>query len=679
MKLLLGIVILEAVFLAAAIYIIITTQKNINLLSKNAAQVAKKGIEVEDINLRGFGNINELASSLNLIKENMLEFVDATKGNVIVLTDAIEALSKSVEANTSGNAQTSDSLVVVAEKTSEQLSLVKENMDLIASNNTELTIIDKNITNIRNSLSESVNICKNGIQSLENYEQELESISSNLENSTNIVTEFDMQIEQINALTEMVVNISEELKLLSLNASIESARAGEAGKGFSVVASEMNKLSEQTGSNMDTVYEILSKIIESSSKLRESITYCNSVFQQSAHIFTSVSDSFRYIYRQSEEINHDMINMSKKYSIISDNSDLSRDKAESVLDASQVISNSTSDIVAISEETTAEAALISDNVSSLKNLLGSIQSLITKFNTGVTPTKNNRANKVKIAYFSKLDNYFWYSIKRGVNYAQKELADNNVEIIYYPYVTSEDEAHFSQDVDTCIANGVDAIIYPGFIENSYQPIKKASNAGIKIFTYNCDCDSSINRVSCYAPDQREAAEIAAAQISKLIGGAGNVAVIYGDKTQDVNVQRYEGFVNCIKSKYKAINIVDTVNVDHTDETMYKKTLECIKNHPDIKAIYSTAGMQISLAKAIVDSGKAGQIKAVIFDKNADIAKYISSGVIGAAIDHDPFSQGHDPIILMYNHIVDGYNLPKEGVNCKVTIFNEENINDHLDV
>ena len=49
-------------------------------------------------------------------------------------------------------------------------------------------------------------------------------------------------VEQINVLSESIMDITSQTNLLALNAAIEAARAGEAGKGFSVVAEEMRKL-----------------------------------------------------------------------------------------------------------------------------------------------------------------------------------------------------------------------------------------------------------------------------------------------------------------------------------------------------------------------------------------------------------------------------------------------------
>ncbi len=73
----------------------------------------------------------------------------------------------------------------------------------------------------------------------------------------NVVNEFINYIKQMKNLVGEISSISEQTNLLSLNASIESARAGEAGKGFAVVASEITSLSDGTAELTDDISKIV--------------------------------------------------------------------------------------------------------------------------------------------------------------------------------------------------------------------------------------------------------------------------------------------------------------------------------------------------------------------------------------------------------------------------------------
>ena len=287
------------------------------------------------------------------------------------------------------------------------------------------------------------------------------------------------------------------------------------------------------------------------------------------------------------------------------------------------------------------------------------------------------AKRLKIAFFSKLDNYFWYNIKSGVDYAQKVLADKDVDVVYFPYVTMIDEHEFPGDVQRCIDEQFDAIIFPGFLRGADDLLQKAIEQGIEVFAYNCDCDPSVHRACCYAPNESEAGVLAAKELQKLVGENGNIAVMLGEPIVSINIERYESFSNYIHSHCKGIKIVNTFEVYNRPEETYEKIVNCLKKYPDIKAIYNTTGMQLQLAQAIVDTGNEGKIKAVVFDHNDQIFDYIKKGVIGAAISFEPFNQGYEPIILMYNHLVTGQPFEASRITCKSNIVTEENVDNFV--
>lgn len=66
--------------------------------------------------------------------------------------------------------------------------------------------------------------------------------------------------ETINGILREVKSISDQTKMLGLNAAIEAARAGETGRGFAVVAQEVRKLSEQSKSTVNQIQQFVDSI-----------------------------------------------------------------------------------------------------------------------------------------------------------------------------------------------------------------------------------------------------------------------------------------------------------------------------------------------------------------------------------------------------------------------------------
>ena len=116
----------------------------------------------------------------DIIKANLTTFVEATKVNVVTLSDAINVLSDSVDANTRGNEQIANSVTGVAEKAGEQLELVRDNLELIESNDTNMQNIDAALTDIRTILNETVEESNNGISRIEELDRDMKAMSEDL-------------------------------------------------------------------------------------------------------------------------------------------------------------------------------------------------------------------------------------------------------------------------------------------------------------------------------------------------------------------------------------------------------------------------------------------------------------------------------------------------------------------
>lgn len=75
------------------------------------------------------------------------------------------------------------------------------------------------------------------------------------------------RIERTDQIVKAIKQISDETKILGINASIEAHAAGENGKGFRVIANEIVNVSNTTNKALHEISELIGKIQSSSDKL----------------------------------------------------------------------------------------------------------------------------------------------------------------------------------------------------------------------------------------------------------------------------------------------------------------------------------------------------------------------------------------------------------------------------
>ena len=163
------------------------------------------------------------------------------------------------------NSSVSD-LSALTEELSATMQEMSDNASLINSNT-------ESVAGEVNQIAERTTEINNYTKEMKGHADSMESAArSNMESTGTKVNEIlevlnraiedSNSVNQVNSLTDDILNIESQTNLLALNPSIEAARAGDAGRGFAVVATEISQLAAASQEAANRIQQINSVVTQ---------------------------------------------------------------------------------------------------------------------------------------------------------------------------------------------------------------------------------------------------------------------------------------------------------------------------------------------------------------------------------------------------------------------------------
>lgn len=218
--------------------------------------------------------------------------------------------------------------------------------------------------------------------------------------------------------------------------------------------------------------------------------------------------------------------------------------------------------------------------------------------------------------------------------AEADTAKAEAEALGYTTTVADhknDPNAQSQLIDTALTNGAVAIILdPAGADESIGAVRKATEAGVPVFTVNAEINESGLAKSQIVSNNAQGAALGAEEFAQAMDFEGDYVELYGNPTDNNAEVRSTGYESVLSQYPDMVNLgVETANWDRTEGKDKMDSL--LQAYPNLKGVIS--GNDEMALGAIAALEAIGRDDVVVggFDGNGDAAASVADGEMAYSV------------------------------------------------
>ena len=354
------------VVVAAALALFITgiITRPVEQAVKFAEQMAK-GDLTQTLQIDQKDEIGGLAQALNHMVTNLAAMFKEVAGGIHTLSSSSNEL-----------VEISDEMSRGADETSSRSNAVAAAAEEMSTNMGSVSRATEQASAKVNQLSQETAQVSEMVSRIGGHSDQAQVIANNalteMETISKAVTALGAAANEIDQVTDVIRDISEQVNLLALNATIEAARAGEAGKGFAVVAQEIKELARQTATATLQADEKLKWIQQQSTDLGGNV---GGISKTTKEIYQIIEDIASAVEKQKAASRHTASNVGDTLEDIQ----VVTENVQQSSEVSGIIAQDIAMVHTTAEAISASSTQVNQRAEKLNDLAQNLDMIISRF------------------------------------------------------------------------------------------------------------------------------------------------------------------------------------------------------------------------------------------------------------------------------------------------------------